>query len=497
MNSTVQKSFAWLVVGLGTAFALLIGFTPATVWYPIVLLTTGGVILLGAVYRYTEEEDRDLLMWAFIIALVIRAWCAWWIVDYDYRNPDSRMYWASAVNLAQLLFHSPRITPLNLIEVLGTHQQGYYITSAVLTQVQHNEIVICFVNVLIGMLIGLLVYRLTRQVWPEHPSVACTATLLTWFASSMITVSAANIRDAAVTAGGLIVMIAIQRLSTRWNWKNLFLYVIGLSFLIQFRSYIAFMLLPTSVLILLIVRRKHRMLMLGIFAGVVAIALIGVASMDLFIIADQLGEGVSFFDMLKIASAGLGERRQADSAVAGVSLNSWADLMIVIPLGYIRAFLSPLPWNPSYLDKTLIPGVILRYLIMPFAFIGAWEGMKRNWRRTFPMVTVWMAYMAVYALIEIGGNVRHNTQFYPLYFLFAAIGILVRSRYCVFTWVFYAALTVSLWTQALSLWLFKRFGAVVFALMAIWWIVETRAWEPVLKVFARRKAEDSYPEESR
>ena len=474
--------------GVALAFAGLMAFAAEAVWFPLAWLVTGSILVLALVYRFVEEQDRHLLVVAAVLAIVVRAWFAWWIVDHPDRNPDSFMYWASGSNLGYLLFLSPRLAPLDFIATLGTHQSGYFFYTAVMTQVQRAEILVCFTNVLIGSLSGLLVYRLARHIWPESADVARWAALLTWASSAIIVSDAVNMRDSHSLVAGMLVMLGVQRLSKRWDWPGLLLTLAGFLILLQWRSYIAFMLLPTTALILFVARRSQRLAMLLVFGCLAGLAVVGVASMDMYIIAERLGHGLSFFDMLKVASLGFGEQRQASSAVAGVSLDSWGDLAVVIPLGVVRALFAPIPWMPLKLDLLLIPDGLVRYALMPFMFAGIVETLRRDWRRAFPALTILAAYVTLYAIIEIGGNIRHNLQYYPLYFMLSMIGIRARARYGALIWTIYAAMTLALWVQGMSFWLFKTFGPVVFAALAVWWVVETRAWRPLAGMLSQGKA---------
>ncbi len=99
--------------------------------------------------------------------------------------------------------------------------------------------------------------------------------------------------------------------------------------------------------------------------------------------------------------------------------------------------------------------------------------------------------MGIYAVLELGGNLRHNIQWLHLFYLFGVIGWRNRHKWGELLWFGYAGVALALWAFGLEMSLSKKFFPVAFALMFIWWIAVTRPWRELSRVFQRPTREDA------
>jgi hypothetical protein len=110
-----------------------------------------------------------------------------------------------------------------------------------------------------------------------------------------------------------------------------------------------------------------------------------------------------------------------------------ASLGLLVPLALVKFMITPLPWNAHGIDVLVVPGVILQYMILPFAVRGGYILLRDRFIFVLPAVLVSVLTNLLYAFVFLGSNPRHMHMFYPFMFVCAAIGM--RSwRHWVLPW---------------------------------------------------------------
>lgn len=460
-------------IAVASAGALLgmVLFLPAATWVPLVWLITGAALIVAWISAVADPDDRGSLIIGALLGLVVRASAAWVISDYAYRYVDPRLYWYLGTRVADLL-SQPSITDVNLTRAVGTATWGYYFWVALHVFILRDQILTTLSNALIGVASGVMIYLIGRRVWSSRAGLG--AAWLVWCSSAMIVVDAHSLRDSGATLAGLAVVYGAQQLAERWSVRGLLWFVIGLSVLLQFRNYVAMLLMVVALVAILLIARRARLTLLLFLLAAGSIVGAVVATTDIVVIIGKFSRGDTLVDLLKYAQIGLVGVRPSTSAFSGIQLQTLREMILFTPIGMGRILFAPLPWLPVRVDVVFIPDVIVRYAVLPFFGVGFWAAVRWGWRRTGLVALVLLAEMVVYSVIELGGNVRHNTQFFPYHFLFVAIGWSVAQRYREALFVGYIFMSLPLWiyglTLSMSLWYFP----LVFALLSVWWIVNVR-----------------------
>jgi len=449
--------------------------TPVDILFPLAWLSCGLLVIFGITRTWVVKRDQASLMLGATIALAVRAPIAWVLFDRVARNPDARFYWEMGSRISHL-WAADRLIPLDYIRTTGTHQVGYFVWVAGHMAVQRFEYLVVATNGLIGVATGLLAYALARLVCPEMKELPRRAAWMVWLSTAMLYSDVQNMRDSAAIFSVLVTVIGLQSIAGKWSWKGLGVYFVGLLLLIQIRSYIAFVFLPVAAVTLFLVRREHRILMFLGFTSLAVGAFMVIASADLFVLARSMSQGADLMDMLQFASVGLTGTMEGSSLVHGLRLAGWMDLFTLIPLGSVRSLFAPLPWKTESTMLFYAPDAVIRFCLMPFAAVGVVELLRRDWRRVVPILAATSALIVLYAVIEIGGNPRHNAQWYAMYYLLSLVGVQAYRRYEGIVWSGLAVVSLSVWVIGMTTATSKLFFPLCMFCIAAWWMYQVRPW---------------------
>jgi hypothetical protein len=427
-----------------TPFVVFLAYkTPVTILFPLVWLSCGLIIILAIIKVWTERRDHASLILGAIVALALRASLGWVLVGSIYESNDTRLYWEMGTRFNHL-WQADRLLPLDHIRLSGTDQVGYFVWVGLHMFLQRLQYLVICTNTVIGIGCGLLAYAFVRLAVPGDRNLPRRVAWMMWLSTAMILNDSQNLRDTISVFLVIVTMIGIQRLTESWSWKGFLTYFIGILLLIQIRSYIAMAFLPITAVALLLVRKTHKLPIFLVFVGITIGVFVVLASTDLFVMASSMTQGYKILDMLQFASVGLSGTVEGGSMVYGLNLQTWSDFLTLIPLGTVHALFSPLPWKVRELAVLLIPDAIVRFALMPFVVVGTIELLRRNWRGIMPSLIVMTALIVLYAIIEIGGNIRHNGQWFIVYYMLAVAGIQVYGKYKAVIWTGLVIVTLPL-----------------------------------------------------
>ena len=459
-------------VAVAVLTAIVLGL-PAAIWFPVAWAATGMSMLVVWIIRVADPRDRDILIAAVLIGVLVRIVAATFIVDYPLRFPDTRLYWRLGTRLADM-WTRPHIAEVHIIRTLGTARAGYYAWVAGHSIILRQEVLIPITNAMVDGANIIMTYVIGRHIW--NARVGRNAAIFIASSSAMILVSSCNLRDALATLSGLAIAYGALQLTERWNVKGMIWFVLGLAAMLQIRVYIAALVVMVLLVALLVVRRSGRLTVLMVIGVVGAVLAVVVSTHEVVSIVSKLAKGNTVFELIKFAQRGLIGTRPTDSAVSGINLNSAGDLVIYLPLGFIRAWFGPQPWMTRGIDVLFTPDVMVRHAVLPLFFVGIWHAVRTNWRRTLLIVLLLLGEMTIYALIELGGNARHNTQYFPYHYMFVCIGWTVARRYTEALWIGYAVVSLAVVGYGMTLPIAKWLLPLLLVLLGIWWLAVVRPW---------------------
>jgi hypothetical protein len=426
----------------------------------------GALVLTAWIRHSVAEEDAVSILLGVFSALTLRATLAWQVFDDPLRFSDTRLYWMLGTRIATL-WERGGVIPLDMIKATGTSAWGYYYWVALHMLVVRTPVLLAAANAIVGAAAGVIVYFIGRHIWTNQ--IGRWAAWLVWLSSSQIVLDAHMLRDTGAMACGVGVVWGALLLADRLSWRGFLWYGASLLLLVQLRSYIAMLIIPVSLVGVLIGARRHRLVLLIIIAtGGVAAGLV-LAQTEYVRLLSELGRKNIISDMLYLAQVGLSGVRPSTSYFSGVHLSGPREMLLFLPLGMARELLAPLPWLPIRMDIWLIPEGLVRWVLIPLFAVGVVEAARRKWRAVATLLLVMAAEMALYAIIELGGNVRHNTQFFPFVYLFSMIGFANAARYRHFLWVMYGLLSLGVWTFGITV-PFLRYVLIPLAAATVAWL---------------------------
>jgi hypothetical protein len=472
MKAMFSHRNSWIMLGVAAVLFTVALFSLKYLMY-VTWVVTWTFLLATWAWRTAEVKSRRILLIGLCAGISIRLIFLWLVYDYPYTFTDQRLYWYLGHRLSDLLT-IPRAQELTLSRALGTATgMLYYFWVALHASVISDQFFVSLSNLLLGSASGILTYKIGRAVWSER--VGMIAAWLVWFSSSMFLIDVLNLRDGMATFAVLSIIFGAQELCERWDRRGIFWFMLGMAILLQVRNYIAILLIVVVAGSLLIARREHRLRLFIIMAVISAVLGVFIATVQLTVLMEKLGEGTTLLDLLMWAHLGLVGGAKQGSAVEGVHLTSFTDIVLFLPVGLAHVLVAPLPWNPIRIDMGFVPETIIRYFSVPFLAIGIWDTLRTRMRRSLVILASALSIAMLYSALELGGNVRHHLQFFPVMYILISHGWVVARRYQ-FEIVLCAALfSLTIWGYGISSLRFtEMFFSAVLLLVAVWCVVAAK-----------------------
>lgn len=411
----------------GAVASILILATPIDTWLPILWACSGLVLLVWWSTRVGDGEDARYLAVGVVIGWMLRVLFAWIIHDHPLRNIDGELFWMVGGRL-ELMLSTPRSTEIDFVRALGTATGVfYYVYTALHSWILYNTILLHVTNALVGVANGILAYALGRLIWDRR--VGVIAAWFVWVLPIFFLHDSQNLREGFALFSILTAVYGAQTISVRWTWRGVIIFALGIGLLLQVRNYVALGILMTVALGLMVTRRSGRIRIFFVLAGVSGVLFYFIAQTTVNILWGEIARGVSAMDLILSGHQGLVDLVDRSSVFYGTELASPMDVVGFLPIGLIHALLAPLPWNIQSLQYVLYPEVIVRYIMLPFATIGFLHCVIHRFRHTFIPIAVMVALAILYSILELGGNFRHNLQFFPIMYMLAIYGIFIVSRW--------------------------------------------------------------------
>jgi 4-amino-4-deoxy-L-arabinose transferase-like glycosyltransferase len=390
---------------------------------PLLAITPLGIAaLVWLVRKFTEPEDRRLVMQIMVAGLLLRVGLTL-VIHYTlpvwFFAPDQQTY--QEVGLQTLRYHQG----LEGIpwQLHNTIELGYFYWNAFLFLVfGYAPLAPKLVNAFVGTASALFCYRLAGELAGRGPAII--AVLLTMFFPSLMLWSTQNLRDPIVLLVTLALFLSVVRLRTRPSGRAFFAVVLSLALLVLFRDYIAAMALFGLVGSSFI--SKARGLPVNLVVGAVLFGL-AVLAYRQFGLGSGLLESASFESISQqrslLATGGTAFRPDVDISTPLRGLQFF-------PLGLAFFLLSPFPWQVgSALTLMTLPEQIVWYALLPMVLTGAAHLIRERYQAVGPILIFLALTSSVYALVEgnAGTAYRHRAQVLVFFLILASVGVALRQ----------------------------------------------------------------------
>jgi 4-amino-4-deoxy-L-arabinose transferase-like glycosyltransferase len=313
---------------------------------------------------------------------------------------------------------------------MSTAISGYgwvYFVGAVYSLFGRNQLLVQFLNGLIGAGTMLVIYAIAGRLFDR--AVAQWAALFMAFFPQMVFWSTGMYKDPATQFCIVLSMYAVLRLRERLSFGMIALFVVAELALVTLRFYIAYFVGFAALATFLFAQRRGgaRLVVTYVF---LAGALFG--AMNLAVKRETLERQVSYMTLDRLQTT------REDQAMWGQSgfgqeydVSTPTGALSALPTGLVYLLFAPFPWAVSGLRQALVlPETLVWYALMPAFVRGLVYAVKNKLRSILPILVFAASLTAAYALMQgnVGTAYRQRTQVTMFFFIFMGVGIAERRR---------------------------------------------------------------------
>jgi 4-amino-4-deoxy-L-arabinose transferase-like glycosyltransferase len=287
------------------------------------------------------------------------------------------------------------------------------------------------ISALFGVLTGLLVYDLTRDL--AGTRAARLACWLVWYWPSLMLWSVTNLKDPYTVFLMCLAVWAFHRWLAQRHLSLLVLAATALCAYATIKDYLWWVIVAAMALTW-VLHLRPRTLRLGLVAAGLAMAWVltthaawldarlkqGIRTVAISHINFSREKAMSYRLLPDFYYEGVADHQPLQGRVG------YHDLVRMVLLGTGYFLLVPLPWRVTSLPQALaVPQMLCWYGLLVAAAVGIWSMLRVQGRAC--CLTVSLLAALTVALSITGGNIgtafRHRDLVTPLYLMFAAIGI--------------------------------------------------------------------------
>jgi hypothetical protein len=387
------------------------------------------------IYRQKwDDYEKPNLFASFFTAYFIRFMIAVLSLDafLASKNVDQLTY----LQFGDSLINSGSGNPITAYANQGIMgNTGFFIFVASHLKISSDPLFIATTNTFLSALCVFFIFRIGKHVAGDKYD-SKTLLLGAWLYSLFPLSIYWSIPILKESSSVFLCVFFIDQLFQFQNGKILFPAIIMtfiLVILASLRVYLAPMLLASAIIsILILPRKKFKLIVASVFIFIIFSAVF-------LLFWNQLTQSKSLGYMLltitkfvkydTFANVSHYRTNFANVAVSDVDkthFTSLFDMIKFFPTGLLRTLTTPVRWfrpDMDFLDKVYVVCTAVWYLMMPFTFIGAYEWMKRYFRKSSSIFIFLFLLMLYFSMMLLGGAGRQLSTFYPFFCMFAAIMI--------------------------------------------------------------------------
>ena len=313
---------------------------------------------------------------------------------------------------------------------ISTAVSGYgwvYFVGAIYSLVGRNQLLVQFLNGLIGSVTVLVIYAIAAKLFDR--AVARWAALFMAFFPQMVFWSTGMYKDPAILLCIAVSMYAVLRLRDRLTAGMIVLFVVAELVLVTLRFYVAYFVGFAALATFLFAQRRGAARMLVTYALLFG-ALFG--ALNVAVKRETFERQASYMTLDRL------QMTREDQAAWGQSgfgreydVSTPAGALSALPTGLVYLLFAPFPWAISGLRQALVlPETLVWYALMPAFVRGLAYTVKHRFRGALPILVFAASLTAAYALMQgnVGTAYRQRTQVTMFFFIFMGVGLAERRR---------------------------------------------------------------------
>jgi 4-amino-4-deoxy-L-arabinose transferase-like glycosyltransferase len=394
-----------------------------------------GVLLLVAVWLIrarAEPTEAAFLMKICIWTVLIRFSLAIFLNALAANSAFAAAFWGDSSTYDagghQLSLRWSGEPLVSVFTSTGVSGYGWtYFIGAVYYVFGRNQLLIQFLNGLMGGLTVIVIYAIGRRLFDG--AVARWAALFMAFFPQMVFWSTGMYKDPAILLCIAVAMYAVVRLRERLHLSMIVLYTLAVVALITLRFYIAYFVLFASFATFVFSRRRGATPTV-ITYGLLAAVLLG--ALNVAVKRETLEQQTAYLTLERL------QITREDQAMWGRSgfgqeydVSTPTGAVAALPVGLAYLLFAPFPWAISSFRQALaVPETLVWYALMPAFARGLTFALRTRLRAILPIVVFAVSLTLAYALMQgnVGTSYRQRTQVTMFFFIFMGVGIVGRRR---------------------------------------------------------------------
>jgi hypothetical protein len=314
---------------------------------------------------------------------------------------------------------------------LLTSVSGYgwvYFVGAVYYLVGRNQLMVQFLNGMLGALALLVIYAIAARLFDR--AAARWAALFMAFFPQMVFWSAGMYKDPAVMLCIALCMYAVLRLREQLSIGMIALFILSELALVTLRFYIAYFVAFAGLATFLFTQRR------GAVRSVLTYALLAgllFAALSLAVKRETLEQQASYMNLERLQITRLDQAKWGSSGFGQEhDVSTTGGALTALPVGLVYLLFAPFPWAISGLRQALaLPETLVWYALLPAFLRGLTYGVRHRMREILPILVFASTLTAAYAIMQgnVGTAYRQRTQVSMFFFVFMGVGLAQKRRH--------------------------------------------------------------------
>ena len=338
---------------------------------------------------------------------------------------DSDSYDIGGAQLARKWSGEP-ISSVFMLKSVSGYGWVYFVGS-VYYLVGRNQLLVQFLNGILGGLTGLVIYAITARLFDK--ASARWAALFMAFFPQMVFWSGGMYKDPATLFCIAVCMYAVLRLRERLSVGMIILFIIPELALMALRFYIAYFVAFAGLATFLFTQRRgaiQSVLTYGLLVGFL------LGALNLAVRRETLEQQASYMNLERVqltrqdqatwGSSGFGQEHDVSTPAGAVA---------ALPVGLVYLLFAPFPWAVSGLRQALaLPETLVWYALMPAFVRGLAYAIRHRLREVLPILVFATTLTCAYAIMQgnVGTAYRQRTQVSMFFFVFMGVGLVQKQR---------------------------------------------------------------------
>lgn len=425
----MDKGLIILCILVGTAMTLL-AFPEGITATAIAAVCSGAVI---AMIRRRRDEDADLLVRLFLIALIVRLVFGLFVYIFElhgYLGADALTYDTLGRRLADVWNgRAPVYDEVSqwALSVTGPGWGINYFTGIVYFLLGRNLLAAQTLCAVFGAATAPMVYFCALKIF-NNGRVGKISALLVALYPAFIIWSSQLLKDGLIIFLLVLAMTMVLQLQEKFSYWAVTVLILALFGILSLRFYIFYMVALSVVGAFVVGLGKSPQ---AIFRNVFALAVLGLGLIYLGVLGNAGQDIEQYANLERI------QRSRSDLAGAGSGYGEDLDVsttegaLAALPVGFIYLMFAPFPWQITNLRQALtLPEMLVWWGSIPLMIGGIWFTLRYRLRRAIPILIFTLMLTLAYSLFQgnVGTAYRQRTQIQVFLFIFIGVGWTIRQE---------------------------------------------------------------------